>query len=125
MAVATRKDLFAFSSRRYRTEKIGGLEFTFQSLTEAEKSNFEKNVLNKAGAVRDDSRRRLLVATLVDADKKPLLSSSDIDSLGDLDGAVTARLFEVAMSHTGFSEDEIESLEKNLPATTAADSRSS
>tara|TARA_R100001594_G_scaffold19247_2_gene37527 strand:- start:1903 stop:2283 length:381 start_codon:yes stop_codon:yes gene_type:complete len=125
MAVATREKLFACTRRRYRTETIGGLDFTFQSLTEAEKSKFEKQVLNKQGSVKDDSRRRLLVLSLVDAkSKQPLLDDADIVELGNLDGAVTSQLFDIAMEHVGFSDNEIEELEKNSQKTTGGGSRS-
>jgi len=125
MAVATREKLFSCTRRRYRTETVGGLEFTFQSLTEAEKSKFEKQVLNKQGSVKDDSRRRLLVLSLVDSkSKQPYLEEADISELGNLDGAVTSQLFDVAMEHVGFSDNDIEELEKNSQTTSAGGSPS-
>lgn len=125
MGVATREKLLACTRRRFRTEEIGGLEFTFQSLTESEKSKFEKQVLTKAGAVKDDSRRRLLVLSLVDGkSKQPFLEEADIVELGNLDGAVTTKLFDIAMEHVGFSDNDIEELEKNSSGTSAAGSPS-
>ena len=114
-AGATVKEkLFGMTRRRYKTVTIEGIEFCFQSLSEAERSRFEKQVLSKSGAVRDDSRRRLLIAVLVDPkDKKPYLTDTDMQELGELDGKLTGSLFDHAMKHTGFTEDEIETLEKN------------
>ena len=118
MSAATKEKLFKCKSRRYTTVKVGGLEFTFQSLSEAEKSNFEKQVLNKDGNVKDNSRRLLLIATLVDGEThKPLLDDYDLGELGELDGAVTSQLFDAAMSHVGFADNEIEVLEKNSRPT--------
>ncbi len=118
MTAATKEKLFKCKSRRYTTVKVDGLEFTFQSLSEAEKSNFEKQVLNKDGNVKDNSRRLLLIATLVDGEThKPLLDDYDIGELGELDGAVTSQLFDVAMAHVGFADNEIEVLEKNSRPT--------
>lgn len=118
MAVATREKLFSFTRRRFRTITIGGMDYTFQSLTESEKSHFEKQVLNSKGTVKDDSRRRLIIATLVDVKTKaPLLTGADLAELGELDGALTSQLFDVAMSHVGFADDEIEVLEGNSGKT--------
>ena len=122
MAVATREKLFSCTRRRFVTKEVAGLTFCFQSLTEAEKSRFEKTVLNKSGNVKDDSRRRLLVATLVDEkSKEPLLTDDDLSELGQLDGALPSQLFAVAMSHVGFADDEIEVLEKNSKPTKKED----
>ena len=118
MAVATRESLFSCTRRRFVTKEVAGITFCFQSLTEAEKSRFEKQVLNSKGGVKDDSRRRLLVATLVDEkSKEPLLNDNDLSELGQLDGALTSQLFDVAMAHVGFADDEIEVLEKNSQGT--------
>lgn len=109
-----KEQLFELTRRRYRTAKVEGIEFCFQSLTEAERSRFEKQVLNKSGAVRDDSRRRLLIMVLVDPkDKKTYLTDSDMQELGELDGKLTGKLFDHAMAHTGFTDDDMEILEKN------------
>ena len=122
MAIATREKLFSCTRRRFVTKELAGLTFCFQSLTEAEKSRFEKTVLNKSGNVKDDSRRRFLVATLVDEkSKEPLLTDDDLSELGQLDGALTSQLFDVAMSHVGFADDEIEVLEKNSKPTKKED----
>ena len=126
MAVATREKLFNCTRRRFITKEVAGLIFCFQSLTEAEKSRFEKQVLNSKGGVKDDSRRRLLVATLVDEkSKEPLLNDDDLSELGQLDGALTSQLFDVAMAHVGFADDEIEVLEKNSQGTKKGGSPSS
>ena len=118
MATVTRDKLFSCRRRRYVTKEVGGLEFTFQSLTEAEKSRFEKTVMSSKGTVKDDSRRRLLVATLVDKKTSaPLLSDDDLAELGELDGALTSQLFDIAMGHVGVADDEIEVLEKNSRPT--------
>ena len=122
MAVATREKLFNCTRRRFITKEVAGLTFCFQSLTEAEKSRFEKTVLNKSGNVKDDSRRRLLVATLVDEkSKEPLLTDDDLSELGQLDGALTSQLFDVAMRHVGFADAEIEVLENNSKPTKKED----
>ena len=43
----SRTDLLARCKRRFNTVSIDGMEFRLQSLSEAEKSRFEKAVINK------------------------------------------------------------------------------
>jgi|TARA_R110002167_G_C12565141_1_gene642105 hypothetical protein len=91
------------------------MEFRLQSLSEAEKSRFEKAVINKkTGEVYMSARRRLLITMLVDDDGQPLLSGSDMDLLGEMDGAIVAKLFDAASEHAGFTNSEaVDELEKN------------
>ena len=113
--LTSRDDLLARCKRRYNTVSIDGMQFRLQSLSESEKSRFEKQVINKkTGEVYMSARRRLLITMLVDDDGEPLLSGSDLDLLGEMDGAIVAKLFDAASEHAGFSNtDEIEELEKN------------
>ncbi len=112
----SRTDLLARCKRRFNTVSIDGMEFRLQSLSEAEKSRFEKAVINKkTGEVYMSARRRLLITMLVDDDGQPLLSGSDMDLLGEMDGAIVAKLFDAASEHVGFTNSEVvDALEKNL-----------
>jgi hypothetical protein len=58
----------------------------------------------------------LLIRTLVDQDGNRILTDADISALADLDGAVTAKLFDAAMEHVGFQSDEIDELVGNSRA---------
>ena len=113
--LTTRTDLLARCKRRFNTVSIDGMDFRLQSLSESEKSRFEKQVINKkTGEVYMSARRRLLITMLVDDDGEPLLSGSDMDLLGEMDGAIVAKLFDAASEHAGFSSPEaVEDLEKN------------
>ena len=115
MTLTSRTDLLGRCKRRFHTVSIEGMQFRLQSLSESEKSRFEKQVINKkTGEVHMSARRRLLITMLVDDDGQPLLSGSDMDLLGEMDGAIVAKLFEAASEHAGFSNtEEIEDLEKN------------
>ena len=110
---ATKAILLKCSTRRHTSTTIDGIEFTFQNMTEREKSEFERSILNKKGGVNVDARKRLLVYTLVDEDQNTMLDMSDLKSLDDLDGQLVQKLFEVASKHCGFGDDEIDELEKN------------
>ena len=111
----SRTDLLARCKRRFNTVSIDGMEFRLQSLSEAEKSRFEKAVINKkTGEVYMSARRRLLITMLVDDDGETLLSGSDMDLLGEMDGAIVAKLFDAASEHAGFTNSEaVDELEKN------------
>jgi hypothetical protein len=113
--LTTRNDLLARCKRRFNTVSIDGMEFRLQSLSESEKSRFEKAVINKkTGEVYMSARRRLLITMLVDDDGQPLLSGSDLDLLGEMDGAIVAKLFDAASEHAGFTNSEaVDELEKN------------
>lgn len=113
--LTTRNDLLARCKRRFNTVSIDGMDFRLQSLSESEKSRFEKAVINKkTGEVYMSARRRLLITMLVDDDGQPLLSGSDLDLLGEMDGAIVAKLFDAASEHAGFTNSEaVDELEKN------------
>jgi len=113
--LTTRTDLLARCKRRFNTVSIDGMDFRLQSLSESEKSRFEKAVINKkTGEVYMSARRRLLITMLVDDDGQPLLSGSDLDLLGEMDGAIVAKLFDAASEHAGFTNSEaVDELEKN------------
>ena len=121
MTIATRNELFARAGRRFRTVEIADLTFRIKSLSEAEKSRFERAVINKkTGQVNIDARRRLIITMLVDDQGQPLLTLADMDGLGELDGAVIAALFDACSDFAGFGDNEIEELEKSSDTIAAA-----
>lgn len=114
MTLATKNELFARAGRRFKTIELADLTFCIKSLSEAEKSRFERAVINKkTGQVNIDARRRLIITMLVDDKGEPLLTLADMEALGELDGAVVAALFDACSDFAGFGDNEIEELEKN------------
>ena len=121
MTIATKNDLFSRAGRRFKTVEIADLTFRIKSLSEAEKSRFERAVVNKkTGQVNIDARRRLIITMLVDDKGEPLLTLADMEALGELDGAVIAALFDASSDFAGFGDNEIEQLEKNCETIAAA-----
>lgn len=117
MTLATRDNLFATAGkRRYAEVSVGGATYRLQSLTEGEKSQFETDLVNKAGVTSKDARKRLLILTLVDADNQRLLTSADLQQLDTIDGAITSALFNAAMEHVGFDPADIDELVGNSEA---------
>ena len=114
MSLARMSELFARAGRRFKTVELADLTFRIKSLSEAEKSRFERAVINKkTGQVNIDARRRLIITMLVDDKGEPLLTLADMEALGELDGAVVAALFDACSDFAGFGDNEIEELEKN------------
>jgi hypothetical protein len=111
--ISGREQLLGLTKRRYTDISCGEMTFRLQSLTEAEKSRFEKSILTSKGAIKDDARRRLLIVTLVDSDGNRLLTDADMRKLSELDGKVSQKLAAAAMEHTGFTESDMDDLEKN------------
>ena len=75
MTIATRNELFTRAGRRFKTVELADLTFRIKSLSEAEKSRFERAVINKkTGQVNIDARRRLIITMLVDGQGQPLLT---------------------------------------------------
>ena len=126
MTIATKNDLFSRAGRRFITVEIADLTFRIKSLSEAEKSRFERAVVNKkTGQVNIDARRRLIITMLVDDKGEPLLTLADMEALGELDGAVIAALFDACSDFAGFGDNEIEELEKNCETIADAVSHTS
>ena len=98
--ISGREQLLGLTKRRYTDISCGEMTFRLQSLTEAEKSRFEKSILTSKGAIKDDARRRLLIVTLVDSDGNRLLTDADMRKLSELDGKVSQKLAAAAMEHT-------------------------
>lgn len=115
---ATRSDFLDGPKRRYTefTCPASGLVARIQSLREAEMSalemaEFERDsvtdelIRDDAGrlvrkeAAISDSRARLIIATVVDADGKPLFAEGDLELLNELDAADSIGLYEAIRTH--------------------------
>jgi len=123
----TRDQLLGSFKRRYTfSETILG-PLRIRNLTEEEKEEFEAGNLDKEGklnlrAVRKQ-RRKLFVALVVDDEGNPLLPEpGDVERLKGVDSAVTAAVFRDGTKHCGFTDDELDELEKNFAEATADDS---
>lgn len=122
--VASRQTFLAGCQRRYSTEllPVSGVTVRFQSLSEGEMSAYEMaefkrdidgNLLRDefGRLVRDeeaisDSRGRLIVKCLVDAEGNRLLTDSDIEQVRLLDSEDTMHLYSVLRKHCGIDKRE-------------------
>jgi hypothetical protein len=105
-------ELLAATSRRYLLvpiPELGGRAVRLRNLTEAERSDYEAEVLDQRGKISRpklaQAKRRLVVLTAVDDDGKQLFSGGSIDALSAVDGAIVGRLYDAAQRHCGFLQD--------------------
>lgn len=128
---ATREELLRPAARRrYRDETlpISGLAVRIQSLTERERSEFERSNLGKNGQTNvarlTTVRRRLAILCLVDQAGNRLLHDRDVDVLADWDSADMEALSDACVSHLGMKAEDLESIAKNSDRIDVADSQS-
>lgn len=125
---ADKSALTGSTKRRFRDVTIPetGDTFRLRSLSDRERSKYETDTLTKSGKVNthrvEDSKRRLLVLTLVDAEGNRLFRDNETDQLADVDGLLIGRLFDAAREHCGFEEGDVEELAKNSVEIDAGDS---
>lgn len=115
--LGTKAALLAATNRRYRDVRVAGTLWRLQSLTEGERSRYERAVWAATGADRDalmaSAKRRLLVLCLVDEQGRRLLHDDDADALEVVDGAITGALFDAASAHIGLLAGDLEEAVKN------------
>lgn len=116
----TRERLLSKNARRYRDVKLpDGDVFTIRNLSERERTEQELQTLNRKTAQTDVSKLpaaklRMIAACLVDSEtKEAVISPDEWQLIGDLDSAVTSRLYAACLEHNGFEDEEVEELVGN------------
>ncbi len=123
-------DFFAANKRRFKDVALpGGSTARIRSLTAGEWADIDaKNTDAKNGGLSvvgmKNSDRRLIIASVVDADGNQVFSDSDLPKLGDIDAGVTIPLVRAIKEHAGLRGD-IEDAVKNSEATTGGSSPTS
>ena len=116
--LVTREAILSAPKRRFTEITIADWgTFRIRSLTELERSRFESSIRDKQGRINNnkllDLKCRLIVLCVVDGDGNPLLTEADIAALREQDSLRTNTLVEAIQKHCGFSDTDIEDLEKN------------
>lgn len=95
-------------------------------LTGAAKDSYDKSIIEVRGIKRTINmeyfRAKLLVRTLVDQQRQPLFTETDILKLGTKSAAVLDRLCQVAQRLSGMREEDAEELKKTSEPTLNGDS---
>lgn len=94
-----------------------------KSLTASERDNFEADINRSNG--RDvrinlhNIRAKLVAATLVDEEGRPLFSLADVEALGQKSARALDRIFTKAQEMAGMRKEDVEELAENFGATPA------
>ena len=103
-----------------------GRAVMISGMTAAGKNAYQSSLVELNGKSRklklEHSTAKLLVRTLVDANRQPLFTETDIIRLGTKSSAVLERLAKVASRLSGMDEQENEALAKNSEAAQSDDS---
>ena len=122
-----RDALLGAAPRRFVTVEIENLgNVRIRSLTELERSRIEASMRDKKGNLSSsrmlDLKCRLIVDCVVDANGNPLFTNSDIDRIRQQDSKVTNELVDAIQAHCGWSDEDLEDVEKNSAATAGGNS---
>lgn len=115
----TREIFLRKPEARYREVSLPacGLTVRIRSLTEAEKTNYERALYDKKGEQipgrLKDSRARLICLCLVDDEGKQLLLPGDEQDVLELDSADTSALWDACWEHVGFQRQPVVDDAKN------------
>lgn len=93
------------SGRRYAVVPLSGGEVRIQSLTERERSRYDKGRFAPDGSWDTDAfvraRRLLIVLCVVDDNGKRILTEEDVEALGEGDAGDMNVLHEACVKHCG------------------------
>lgn len=123
----SRDALLGAAVRRFAVVEIEGLgNVRIRSMTELERSRLEASIRDKKGNLSSsrmvDLKCRMIVDSVVDENGNPLFTNRDIDQIRQQDSKVTNALVDAIQKHCGWSDEDLEDLEKNSDATADANS---
>jgi len=114
--------------RKVAVSSLGGNAY-LQSLRGDELEQWEETRMERRGGnVKlnvENTRASLLALVLVSADGRPLgFTEDDVKALGKQDALALNQMFAIAQEMNGLTKDDLEALNRPLPATPAASSGS-
>lgn len=119
MSLATREIFLRKPTRRYRDVDLPASKITvrIQSLSELEKTEYERSIFDKngeriPGRIRD-SKARLICLCLVNEDGTPMMLPGDEQDVLELDSADTSTLWDACWEHIGFARQDVVTDAKN------------
>jgi len=113
MKTIDKATLLTKTKRRYKVIKFQGDVFTFQNMSELEKSDYEVKIQTSKDFGFEKAKRLLICRTLVDENNLRVFADSDITLLEPLDGRITSVLYATASDHCGYDSSEVEDIIKN------------
>ncbi|HHQ48922.1 MAG TPA: hypothetical protein ENK19_08590 [Acidobacteria bacterium] len=127
------RDEILAAGRKLKQEEVDvpelGGTVIVREMSGSERDSWEASLLDTRGPdpVMNlaNTRAKLLVRTIVDADGKRLFTDDEIDLVGALSASALDRLFAVAARLSRVSAADVEELAKNSPGARSAASGSS
>lgn len=130
MALLTKEQILRvkdIETRKVNVPEWGG-DVMVRGMTGIERDQFEAKILDQSGKKTkvnlQNARARLVSITVVDDDGNRLFSENEIVLLGTKSATALSRVYDVAASLSGISDEDIEELLGNSEATTSGDSLS-
>ncbi len=130
MALLTKEQILRVKDIETRTVHVPewGGDVLVRGMTGIERDQFEAKILDQSGKKTkvnlQNARARLVAITCVDADGNRIFTENEIVLLGTKSAAALDRVYDVAASLSGISDEDIEELLGNSKATTSGDSPS-
>lgn len=128
MALLTKEQILRVKdivSREVEVPEWGG-SVMVRGMTGIERDAFEAKILDQSGKKAkvnlQNARARLVSITVVDADGDRLFSENEVVLLGTKSATALSRVYDVAASLSGISDEDIEELLGNSEATISGDS---
>lgn len=128
MALLTKEQILRVKDIETRTVNVPewGGDVMVRGMTGIERDQFEAKILDQSGKKTkvnlQNARARLVSISVVDEEGNRLFTENEIVLLGTKSATALSRVYDVAASLSGISDDDIEELLGNSEATTSADS---
>lgn len=126
MKILTKDDIFTADDAKLEVVEVPewGGTINIIGISGLERDAFEQEIVTSKteGARLQNFRARYLVKCIVDDDKKRMFKDTDAVSLGNKNGAVIGRLFDVARKLSGMDDAATETALKNSQPTQEEDS---
>ncbi len=120
MALLTRDEILGADDIKTEIIEVPewGGEVKVKALTGAQRDRFEQNSVEGKGKDTKvnltNIRARLVAASVVDDNNKPIFQDSDVKQLGAKSAVALNRVFEVAQRLSGLTEEDVKELTENL-----------
>jgi len=130
MALLTKEQILRVKDIETRTVNVPewGGDVLVRGMTGIERDAFEAKILDQSGKKTkvnlQNARARLVSITVVDEEGNRLFTENEIVLLGTKSATALSRVYDVAASLSGISDDDIEELLGNSEATIGDDSPS-
>lgn len=124
MALLTKEQILKVKDIETRTVSVPewGGDVLVRGMTGIERDAFEAKILDQSGKKTkvnlQNARARLVAITVVDENGNRLFTENEIVLLGTKSATALSRVYDVAASLSGISDDDIEELLGNSEATT-------